>query len=142
MRKRHSVLLLALILIGCASTQPSAARTFSGQQVAQAAQVCPTVEVICVAMTVTPGASATPTRSITTPAAAPSATVTALATVTNEGGPTPTRIVQGATWTPAAPVRYGLYTPYNQQRVRACASTNDSQCPRIGWIGGGSTWAV
>lgn len=106
--------------------------------------------VVCVPMTVTPGPSMTPTATNTavpSVTAKPSATATPQATATEVLDPTPTPIVSGPTWTPGpsptqGPLRYGLYTPFNQQRVRACPAVDDINCPRVAWIGGGSTWAV
>jgi hypothetical protein len=101
---------------------------------AQNLQTCPTQPaIVCVALTVTPGASPTlaATPTVTTSA-------TATATPTEVLDPTPTQIIRG---TPG-PVRYGIYSPYSQQRVRSCPKANDQECPRVAWIGGGSHWAV
>lgn len=139
-RKLPSIL-LALLLLGCAPAN-SAARIMPQSY---AAQSCATaVPVMCIAVTMTPGASATPTRGsiFVTPSATPSPT--ALATVTATREATPTAIVPGPTWSPGpsptpAPVRYGLYSPNFQQRVRAGPGINNVQ---VAWIGGGTTWAV
>lgn len=120
-----------LIVFGLTQTQ-SAPQTFAQ------GQTCPTQPaIVCVAMTVTPGFSATPTATNT---AVPSATATAspTATATEDFSATPTQIIRG---TPE-PFRYGIYSPHSQQRVRACAKANDVECPRVAWIGGGSYWAV
>jgi hypothetical protein len=89
--------------------------------------------IVCVAMSVTPGMSATPTATNT---AVPSATATVSpqATATEDFSATPTQIIE--------PFRYGIYSPHSQQRVRICAKANDIECPRVAWIGGGSSWAV
>lgn len=110
-------------------------------------KVCPTQPaIVCIAVSVTPGPSMTPTASATvvpsvtaTASATPTATIGATATETL--WPTPTQIVQG-TIGPTQPIRFGLYSPYNQQRVRLCPAVDDINCPRVAWIGGGSTWAV
>ena len=139
MPKPLSALLLALLLIGCASTQLSARRNIVPQTVAQSGQVCPTQPaVMCIAVTVTPGVSPTPTDSIITRTAIPSAT--AAATATQTPWPTPTQIVGVSSLTPIPrePERGG-YSPYYQQRVRAGPGVNH---PQTGWIGGGSVWQV
>lgn len=110
-------------------------------------QACPTQPaIVCVAMTVTPGASPTLAATPTVTASA-TATPSPQATATEVLDPTPTAIVPGPTWSPGpsptvGPIRYGLYTPFNLQRVRSCPAVDDINCPRVGWIGGGSTWAV
>lgn len=121
----------------------SAARIPSPVASAQA-QACPTqAAIVCIPVTVTPGPSATPTASAT---AVPSVTATPSpqATATEVLNPTPTAIVPGPTWTPGPsptpePIRYGLYSPFWQQRVRAGPGLNYQQ---VGWIGGGTYWAV
>jgi hypothetical protein len=131
--------LLSLLLIGCAASQLSAARNLSPISIAaDSAPVCPTAPVVmCVAVTATPGSGLV----TATPNATALATSTPRATATETLWPTPTQIVQGATLTPAPPVRYGLYTPNFQQRVRLCGMVSP-ECPQTAWIGGGTTWAV
>jgi hypothetical protein len=101
---------------------------------AQNSQTCPTQPaIVCVALTVTPGASPT---LVATSTATASATATASPTITptatEDFSATPTQIIR----------RFGIYSPHSQQRVRACAKANDIECPRVAWIGGGSSWAV
>lgn len=118
----------------------SARRTPSSPANAQGQGCATQPAIVCIAITVTPGFSATPTASAT---AVPSATSTAspTATATEVIDPTPTQIVQG-TIGPTEPVRLGIYGPHSQQRVRACPKFSDVECPRVAWIGGGSYWAV
>ena len=99
MPKPLSALLLALLLIGCASTQLSARRNIVPQTVAQSGQVCPTQPaVMCIAVTVTPGVSPTPTDSIITRTAVPSATASA------QPSPTMIQTIQPGTNVPATPL--------------------------------------